>query len=81
MVHQRTDCLPVGQSVSVQVYSGIAPTAVRNTFAQTECLMGVAGPLMSALIGGLCLGLAWMLGWPVWTEPATPLLAMLVWLG
>ena len=22
-----------------------------------------------------------MLGWPVWTEPATPLLAMLVWLG
>jgi CBS domain-containing protein len=36
---------------------------------------------MSVLIGGLCLGLAWVLGWPVWTEPATPLLAMLVWLG
>jgi hypothetical protein len=36
---------------------------------------------MSVLIGGLCLGLAWMVGWPVWTEPATPLLAMLVWLG
>jgi hypothetical protein len=36
---------------------------------------------MSVLIGGLCLGLAWVLGWPAWTEPATSLLAMLVWLG
>src|SRR5262249_25794890 len=47
----------------------------------TEFWVGVAGPLMRALIGGLCLGLAWILGWPVWTEPTTPLLAVLVWLG
>ncbi|MBH0201368.1 MAG: CBS domain-containing protein, partial [Nitrospira sp.] len=54
---------------------------VEATDASTEFWMGIAGPIMSALIGGVCLGLAWVVGWPLWTEPATPLLAMLVWLG
>ena len=43
--------------------------------------MGIAGPLTSALIGALYLGIAWMLGWAFAGEPATPVTAMLVWLG
>lgn len=76
----RARGLPV-RSITLFALGGMAQIEKEATDAQTECLMGVAGPLMSALIGGLCLGLAWVLGWPVWTEPATPLLAMLVWLG
>ena len=43
--------------------------------------MGIAGPITSALIGALCLALAWLIGWTFVAEPATPLTAMLVWLG
>jgi Zn-dependent protease/CBS domain-containing protein len=76
----RARGLPV-RSITLFALGGVAHIEREATDAGTEFWMGVAGPIMSALIGGLCLGLAWVLGWPVWTEPATPLLAMLVWLG
>ena len=43
--------------------------------------MGIAGPVMSVLIGFLCLLLAVALGWPLATIPQTPLQAMFMWLG
>jgi len=43
--------------------------------------MGLAGPVMSALIGVICLTLAWALGWLPPEMPRTPLLALLMWLG
>ena len=43
--------------------------------------MGIASQLTSALIGALCLFIAWMIGWSFAGEPATPVTAMLVWLG
>ena len=76
----RARGLPV-RSITLFALGGVAQIEHEATDARTEFWMGVAGPLMSVLIGGLCLGLAWVLGWPVWTEPVTPLLAMLVWLG
>jgi len=36
--------------------------------------MGIAGPIMSALIGIVCLVLAWALGWTPLELPRTPLL-------
>jgi Zn-dependent protease/predicted transcriptional regulator len=74
----RARGLPV-RSITLFALGGVAHIEREATDARTEFWMGVAGPIMSVLIGGLCLGLAWMLGWPVWTEPATPLMAMLVW--
>jgi Zn-dependent protease len=47
----------------------------------TEFLIGSAGPLTSALVGVACLGLARALGWNHATDPSTPPLAVLVWLG
>jgi len=44
--------------------------------------MGIAGPIMSVVLGSLCLALAWAWGWS--TEvmtPETPAMAVLVWLG
>jgi Zn-dependent protease len=72
--------LPV-HSITLFALGGVAQIEKEATDASTEFWMGIAGPIMSALIGGVCLGLAWMVGWPLWTEPTTPLLAMLVWLG
>jgi len=72
--------LPV-HSITLFALGGVAQIEKEATDASTEFWMGIAGPIASALIGGACLGLAWMVGWPLWTEPATPLLAMLVWLG
>jgi len=76
----RARGLPV-RSITLFALGGVAQIEQEAADAKTEFWMGVAGPIMSALIGGVCLGLAWVLGWPVWAEPATPLLAMLVWLG
>jgi len=72
--------LPV-HSITLFALGGVAQIEKEATDAGTEFWMGIAGPIMSALIGGVCLGLAWVVGWPLWTEPTTPLLAMLVWLG
>ena len=43
--------------------------------------MALVGPVTSALIGLISLGLSVLMGWSLMTEPATPLIAMAVWLG
>jgi Zn-dependent protease/predicted transcriptional regulator len=76
----RARGLPV-HSITLFALGGVAQIEQEATDASTEFWMGIAGPIMSALIGGVCLGLAGVIGWSPWTEPATPILAMLVWLG
>jgi Zn-dependent protease len=76
----RARGLPV-HSITLFALGGVAHIEEEAKDAFTEFWMGVVGPIMSALIGGVCLGLAWLLGWLPWTEPATPVLTMLVWLG
>jgi CBS domain-containing protein len=48
---------------------------------KTEFWMGIAGPIMSAVVGLVCLAVASLLGWAPHALPATPVLAVLVWLG
>ena len=72
--------LPV-RSITLFALGGVAQIGREAADAKTEFWMGIAGPLMSALIGALCLGIAWMLGWTFVVEPSTPIIAMLVWLG
>lgn len=76
----RSRGLPV-HSITLFALGGVAHLEREAPDASTEFWMGIAGPLMSALIGGVCLGLAWTLSWAPWATPDTPLLAMLVWLG
>src|SRR6267142_757801 len=72
--------LPV-RSITLFALGGVAQIEKEAGEASTEFWMGIAGPIMSLLIGVICLTLAWAFGWSPLTIPHTPLLAMLMWLG
>lgn len=72
--------LPV-HAITLFALGGVAQIEREADNAKTEFWMGIAGPIMSFVIGFLCLALAMALGWPIGAVPRTPLLAMLMWLG
>src|SRR6185369_16050600 len=72
--------LPV-RSITLFALGGVAQIEKEAGEPSTEFWMGIAGPITSALIGVICLMLAWALGWSPLEMPDTPLLAMLMWLG
>jgi Zn-dependent protease len=72
--------LPV-RSITLFALGGIAQIERESADAKTEFWMGIIGPIASAVIGLVCLAAAWLLGWTLTLTPATPLIAMLVWLG
>lgn len=72
--------LPVN-SITLFALGGIAKIEKEAADAKTEFWMGIIGPITSAVLGLLFLGLSWLLGWTALSEPGTPVLAMLVWLG
>ena len=72
--------LPV-RSITLFALGGVAQLEKEPEDAKTEFLVSIVGPIASAVIGFVCLLLAWLLGWTMMAEPTTPLMAMLVWLG
>jgi Zn-dependent protease len=72
--------LPV-RSITLFALGGVAQLEKEPEDAKTEFLVSIVGPIASAVIGFVCLALTWALGWTMTAEPATPLMAMLVWLG
>lgn len=72
--------LPV-RSITLFALGGVAQLEKEPEDATTEFWVSIVGPVASAAIGCACLILAWVLGWSMMTEPTTPLMAMLVWLG
>ena len=72
--------LPV-RSITLFALGGVAQIEKEADEPSTEFWMGIAGPIMSALIGFICLVFAYALGWSPLEIPASPLLAMLMWLG
>ncbi len=76
----RMNDLPV-RSITLFALGGVAQIEKESPSAKIEFWMAIAGPITSAAIGFICLGIAWMAGWTTLIEPATPLLAILVWLG
>jgi Zn-dependent protease len=77
--------LPV-RSITLFALGGVAQIEKEAADAKTEFWMGIAGPITSALIGFVLLGIASALGWTpeagtLIPAAETPLLAMLVWLG
>ena len=72
--------LPV-RSITLFALGGVAQLEKEPEDAKTEFLVSIVGPIASAVIGFVCLLLAWALGWTMMPEPTTPLMSMLVWLG
>src|SRR6202167_213564 len=69
------------KAITLFALGGVAQIEKEPEDPKTEFLVGIVGPLSSAVIGVVSLGVAWVIGWRVGASPATPLLAMLVWLG
>src|SRR5688572_21032267 len=76
----RARGVPV-RSITLFALGGVAAMERDANEAKTEFWVGIAGLLMSVLIGFLCLGLAMAAGWTPAFEPLTPPAAVLVWLG
>ena len=73
--------LPV-RSIVLFALGGMAQIEKDAADPKTEFWMGIAGPIMSVVLGSLCLALAWALGWSTSVmTPETPAMAVLVWLG
>ncbi|HKZ02988.1 MAG TPA: site-2 protease family protein [Pyrinomonadaceae bacterium] len=72
--------LPV-RSITLFALGGVALIEKEAADAKTEFWMGIAGPITSALIGFVCLVLAFFLGWAPETGPQSPPIAILMWLG
>ena len=72
--------LPV-RSITLFALGGVAQIEKEASDAKTEFWMGIAGPITSALIGVICLGIAAGIGWTPTRTHQSPLAAMLGWLG
>ena len=69
------------RSITLFALGGVASIETEPKDPKTEFWVGIIGPIASAIIGAVCLALAWMGGWAPGVTPATPGVAMLVWLG
>src|SRR6266478_64967 len=72
--------LPV-RSITLFALGGVAQIEKEASDAKTEFWMGIAGPITSALIGLICLGIAAGLGWNPSFHNQSPGAVMLGWLG
>ena len=69
------------REITLFALGGVAQIEKEPEDPKTEFWVGIVGPISSALIGAICLGLCWLAGWRMGQTPETPLLSMLVWLG
>lgn len=72
--------LPI-HKITLFMLGGAAQIEKEASDATTEFLVAIAGPISSALIGGILLLAASLSGWAPQLPPQTPGLAILVWLG
>jgi Zn-dependent protease/predicted transcriptional regulator len=72
--------LPV-RAITLFALGGVSQIEKNPADAGTEFWMAIVGPLTSCAIGGVCLGTARWCGWAPGAGGATPVVAMLVWLG
>ncbi len=72
--------LPI-HKITLFLLGGVAQIEKEAEDPSTEFWMGIAGPIMSLLVGLLCFGLALASGWRMDRTPVSPGLALAVWLG
>ena len=72
--------LPV-RSITLFALGGVSQIEKNPEDARTEFWMAIVGPITSCALGCLCLGVALLCGWTPGASAATPVMAMIVWLG
>ncbi len=72
--------LPIHR-ITLFFLGGMAQIEREAADPKTEFWMGIAGPIMSVIVGLVCLALALPAGWVPFTNPDAPVAAVLVWLG
>jgi Zn-dependent protease/predicted transcriptional regulator len=76
----RARGLPVG-AITLFALGGVSRIQREPQGPGTEFLIGIVGPLTSAVVGVVCLVLAGAVGWHPGASPSTPPQAVLYWLG
>jgi Zn-dependent protease/predicted transcriptional regulator len=69
------------RAITLFALGGVSQIESEASDAKSEFLIAIAGPLTSIAIGGACLAMARLTGWPAGSEPTAPLPAILLWLG
>ncbi len=72
--------IPV-HKITLFLLGGVAQIEKEASNPKTEFWMAIVGPITSGVLGLVLLALAWVSGWVPQTSPATPGIALLVWLG
>src|SRR5690348_728734 len=60
------------RSITLFALGCVAAIEAEPKDPRTEFWVGIIGPISSAIIGAVCLGIAWAAGWAPGTTPETP---------
>jgi Zn-dependent protease/predicted transcriptional regulator len=69
------------RAITLFALGGVSQIESEASDAKSEFWIAIAGPITSIVIGLAALGTAWLTGWQPRSEPATPVISVLVWLG
>jgi Zn-dependent protease len=69
------------KAITLFALGGVAQIEKEPEDAKTEFWVGIIGPVSSAVIGLVSLGVARAAGWHAGAQPNTPIAAMFLWLG
>jgi len=69
------------RAITLFALGGVSQIESEASDAKSEFWIAIAGPITSVVIGLVALGTAWLTGWQPRSEPATPVISVLVWLG
>jgi len=69
------------RAITLFALGGVSQIETEASDAKSEFWIAIAGPVTSVVIRLVVLGTAWVNGWKPGTEPVTPVISVLVWLG
>jgi Zn-dependent protease/predicted transcriptional regulator len=69
------------REITLFALGGVSQIESEAPDAKSEFWIAIVGPVTSAVIGVVLIAIAWLSGWRTESEPSTPLVSVLVWLG